>query len=117
MTEVDKAVFETAMRELLKAIRRDYYNYVLSDKGQLNETQQRFVEQFNESLTYVEGRKYAKVIKDGSVWGFVVMGSDKKFAFGDILMAASYNTPARNSARGNIFEKYEVNWTGPKYLR
>jgi hypothetical protein len=119
MDELSQVAFDTGMRNLLKAIRLDYYNYVVRARGdgQLDETQERMIQQFNESLTYKIGLKYAKVVKDGSVWGFVVIGDDKKFAFGDILMAASYNTPARNSARGNIFEEYEVNWTGPKYLR
>jgi hypothetical protein len=118
--ELDTVYLETGMRNLLKAIRLDYYNYMVRARSddQLDETQERMIQVFNESLTYEIGRKYAKVIKDGSVWGFVVaVGDDKKFAFGDILMAANYNTPARNSARGNIFGEYEVNWTGPKYLR
>ena len=35
---------------------------------------------------------------------------------GDILKAASWNAPATNKARGNIFEEYTVQWTGPLYL-
>ena len=42
---------------------------------------------------------------------------DAKFKKGDILKAASFNSPARNQARGNIFEKYSVAWTGPHYLK
>jgi len=68
-------------------------------------------------ITIKEGTKYIKIIKDGSVWGFIVnTDKDKKFKYGDILMAAGYNAPARNKARGNIFEKYSVAWTGPHYL-
>ena len=42
---------------------------------------------------------------------------DKKFKYGDILMPAGYNAPARNSARGNILDgAYAINWTGACYL-
>jgi len=39
------------------------------------------------------------------------------FRYGDILKAASWATPARNGARGNVFEEYTVRWTGPLYFR
>ena len=45
-----------------------------------------------------------------------VFEDDKKFTKGDILMAAGYNAPARNKPRGNIFENYHIQWTGPRYL-
>ena len=31
-------------------------------------------------------------------------------------MAKNYSSPALNKARGNIYDDYEVDWTGPKYL-
>jgi len=73
--------------------------------------------QFRESIRVTEGRKYIKIMKERSVWGFVVnTDDDKKFKRGDILMAAGLNAPTRNAARGNIFEEYSINWTGPHYL-
>ena len=37
---------------------------------------------------------------------------------GDILKAAGYRAPARNSARGNVLEgNYAIQWTGPLYLK
>ena len=66
------------------------------------------------------GSKYIKVFTEGgSVWGFVVnIDNDKKFRKGDILKAAGYNAPARNSARGNIIDGgYTIRWTGPLYLK
>lgn len=67
------------------------------------------------------GRKYAKIIKDDgqkSVWGFVQLVDDKKFRKGDILMAAGWQGPARNKARGNVLDETfnMVRWTGPDYL-
>ena len=76
--------------------------------------------EFKEELGYKVGNKYIKITNKngGSVWGFVVnTDDDKKFNKGDILMAAGYNAPARNKARGNVFKGYNINWTGPQYLK
>ena len=69
-------------------------------------------------------KKYIKIItgKHGgnrSVWGFIVnTDEDKKFKKGDLLKAAGWAAPARNSARGNILKGgYVINWTGPLYLK
>ena len=74
---------------------------------------------------FEEGRNYIKLLRqqeDGrsSVVGFIVKKSPKaidnktneKFKIGDMLMAAGYNAPATNFARGNIFEDYTIRWTG-----
>lgn len=71
-------------------------------------------------LTYTKGRKYIKIIDEGSVWGFVCMenGTVKGFSVkkGDLLKAASWNSPAKH-ARGNIFEGTErYSFWGPEYL-
>ena len=74
--------------------------------------------EFAEGLSASVGKKYIKIISNDSVWGFVVnVEDDKKFKYGDILKAAGWATPARNKARGNVFEKYSVAWTGPHYLK
>lgn len=76
---------------------------------------------FAEGIEFRQGRKYLKVLKERSVWGFIVVDeNDKMFQVGDILKAASWNAPARNKARANLFqpETFEnVFWTGPGYLR
>ena len=61
------------------------------------------------------GRKYLKIVKDNSVWGFINL-TNPKFKEGDILKAAGWRTPALNQARGNLFEDYSVAWTGPHYI-
>ena len=68
-------------------------------------------------LTYYMGKKYVKVVTNESVCAFVVAcTNDKKFQYGDILKPAGWKTPARNFARGNIFDPVErrfarVRWT------
>lgn len=105
--------FETALNNLHKAIVTDFavrYEEPNNDK----------VTYFAENLRFEEGRKYIKVVKrlgtQDLVWGFLMKEDDQKFKKGDILKAASWNSPARNQARGNIFEDYVIRWTGPLYL-
>ena len=111
--------FDTAINELLNTIKADYYRYT-SRNGtrELTDINKRMIDEFNAELSVEEGRKYVKVIKGGSVWGFIVKADDKKFKAGDILKAASWASPAKNKARGNILEGNFswVQWTGPAYL-
>jgi hypothetical protein len=76
------------------------------------------IEEFNNSLSYTDGKKYIKIIRENSVWGFIVKDTDDKFKRGDILKAASFAAPAKNKARGNIIDQdfSWVRWTGPEYL-
>ena len=113
--------FNEATNELLDFISSDYANWYsrteyCDSRDQANERGQ----EFRESLEIHEGRKYLKVVRvdnQQSVWGFVVKEDDKKFKKGDILLAAGFNAPARNKARGNIFDDaLNVRWTGPGYL-
>ena len=105
---------ETKVIDLLQSIKDDYAKF------NNNENMRK---EFNEGLDYTVGKKYIKIIRYSpnrtfsSVWGFVVVEPDEKFFEGDILMAAGWSKPARNQARGNIFSGYDIEWTGPKYLR
>ena len=113
------------MNSLMENIKVDYLNWTTDcacakGRNTLSDTNKMMIEMFNENLTYKTGSKYIKVFSEGgSVWGFVVnTDKDKKFAKGDILKAAGYNAPARNSARGNIIDGgYTIRWTGPLYLK
>ena len=64
------------------------------------------------------GKKYIKVTSEGGVTAFVVnTDKDSRFKLGDVLKPASWNAPARNSARGNVLEGgFPIQWTGPLYL-
>lgn len=109
------------MINLLEEIKKDYFQWTargaLAKGEELTEINQKMIAQFNENLHFEEGRKYIKVITGGSVWGFVMKADDAKFKAGDILKAAGWAAPARNKARGNIFNDLTwVQWTGPAYL-
>jgi hypothetical protein len=65
-----------------------------------------------------EGKKYIKVIQDTGVFCFIVKEDFKHFKKGDILKAAGWNAPALNSPRGNVLTgDYQIQWTGPLYLK
>lgn len=77
---------------------------------------------------YTVGKKYLKVIityerifNSGNgltVWGFINL-DNPKFQYGDVLKAASWNAPALNKSRGNLFQGYDINYSrqyGPDYL-
>jgi len=106
---------QKALETLKNNIIADYEGWQSKPR---TEVQARMLDEFINGLQFEEGRKYIKVIKNSSnqrtVWGFIVnVDNDKKFRKGDLLMAASWSTPARNKARGNILDGgYTVRWTG-----
>jgi hypothetical protein len=71
---------------------------------------------FEDSLSYQDGKVYIKIIiKDSSAHSFIVKEDTKQFKKGDILKAASWKAPAKNFARGNVFnvDSYKnVQWCG-----
>lgn len=118
--------FDAAIEVLLEAIRTDYRDWTErsaiarmkreNGNGELNDINREMIEEFEDALSVKRGSKYTKIIKGGSVWGFVVNADNGKFRAGDILKAASWAAPATNAARGNIFDGYSITWTGPHYL-
>lgn len=116
-----------AVEVLVEAIKTDYRDWMNRSFGGLaakredgpeySETNKDMIERFEKSLRVEEGKKYIKVVSGGSVWGFIVKDADSKFKSGDILKAASWASPAKNAARGNVFNGYSIAWTGPHYLR
>jgi len=111
-------VMTQKIEKLFDAITKDY-----EDWARRANIKRRTAQDFRDSLGVIVGNKYIKVTENGNqmrVWGFVVnTETDKKFKFGDILMAAGWKAPARNTARGNVMteEFSAVQWTGPAYLR
>lgn len=111
-----------AIEVLTDRMKEDYavgFMYRLTKGEELKPHQKDMIANYNEGIEIKEGRKYIKILSNRSVWGFIVAtDDDKKFKKGDILMAAGYNAPARNAARGNVFnlEGTRVQWTGANYL-
>jgi hypothetical protein len=102
-----------AINVLIEAIKDSYAN-----SGAITEVRKKMIEEFNQKVRVTEGKKYIKIIAGNSVWGFIMKDDEGKFRKGDILKAASWAAPAKNSARGNIIDGgYQIHWTGPNYLR
>jgi len=106
---------QTAIDALLTAISTDYL--MTQRQGEARtEVDARMFEEFHNGLHVSVGRDYVKIMTSRSVWGFVNL-NNPRFRVGDILLAAGYNRPALNKARGNVFDPYTIRWTGPGYLR
>lgn len=111
-----KLTMSTALEFLVEAIKADYVGF-WKDADLEKEHIQEMIAEFNDSIAVESGKKYFKVVKGGSVWGFIVKEDGGKFKAGDILKAASWAAPAKNAARGNILAGgYTIQWTGPLYL-
>ena len=115
---------ENEIKQLIETIKADYAKWgsrwKAKDADQVKYREQQ-AQRFNDGLGYKVGKKYIKITEQGggSVWGFVVnVDDDRKFKKGDILYPASWATPTRNKARGNIIEGdfSFVQWTGPAYI-
>jgi len=112
---------DTEIKRLLGKIKADYVKFSSAggrDQLEPNSYFARQLADFDKNIGIKEGKKYTKIIRDGSVWGFIVNDDGPRFKKGDILKAASWQAPATNSPRGNIYdEDYSVQWTGPHYLK
>ena len=103
--------FDKAMDRLVKNIHKDFdgwrgnVEYGRGDKA---------------TITIKSGRKFIKIIRDTSVWGFVAKADGVHkgvpMKMGDVLKAAGWSAPAKHT-RGNIFDNNQdyFCWTGPDY--
>lgn len=108
---------QNEIAKYLETIKEDYKNWWALRKD-MTEHVLEMIEEFNEGVRIQPGKKYIKVVTGNSVHSFIVAtDTDKKFRKGDILKAASWKAPARNQARGNLFEGYTIRWTGAEYLK
>ena len=103
--------FWDGIDNLIEGIKKDYARWTDWAEG---------IERFNKNLNIKSGRKYTKIITNGSVWGFIANcdGTHKGIPHkkGDVFKAAGWRAPAK-WARGSIFtdDKFYT-WTGPNYL-
>lgn len=96
--------YETQIEKLLEAFSADYDRW--NERAECTSIEP-------PKFVIESGRSYDKIVKIDNrnygtsqcVVGFVVKKDTKKgFLKGDILKAASYNAPATNFSRGNIFD-------------
>ena len=105
--------FDKAMDRLVENIHKNYAGW--SSRVEYSSGAERV------NITTKPGRKFIKIIRDNSVWGFVVIDDGMHMGFpivrGDVLKAAGWRAPARHT-RGNIFDNNQdyFHWTGPNYL-
>ena len=114
-SDLDKGI-----ESMLNVARGDYANWTTrGGTKELTDINEKMIKEFNDGFVVKYGSKYAKILNRHQCWGFVVAtDTDKRFKKGDILMAAGYNKPARNAARGNVLDGgYQIRWTGPLYLK
>ena len=108
-----KTDFDSALDRLVENIHRNYAGW--SNNVKYSSESERV------NITIKTGRKFIKVIRDNSVWGFVAKtdGTHKgvPMKMGDVLKAAGWASPAKHT-RGNIFDNKQdyFSWTGPDYL-
>ena len=101
----------------LDHIKADYTKW-FDRRGQRDTIANQMIAEFNDGLYIDRGQKFIKVVSDNgtqrSVHSFIVMEDGGKFKAGDILKAASWNAPAKNFARGNVFvgDFSKISWTG-----
>ena len=115
------------IEKVLEVMKTDYFKWTVT-KRKHNKSEY-FNEEYalescikyNNGLGVVEGSRYYKIISNTgnqrTVAGFVVKAGHPKFKEGDLLKAATWNAPAKNFARGNVFDENSyktdsVRWTG-----
>ena len=120
-----KKTYDSAVDNLLVGIGNNYDKWNNPNRDGVDEQMKLIKEasavRFKKSLRVKPGRKFDKVIHDGSVWGFVAktdgMLKGIPYFVGDVFKAAGWAAPAKH-VRGSIFatEQNWFHWTGPNYL-
>ena len=119
-----KKSYDSSVSTLLENIKVDYANWG-SDIDKLDEPQKsirlKMIDEFNRNLDIRSGRKFDKVVSNGSVWGFIAKTNGVlkgiPYFVGDVFKAAGWRAPAKH-VRGSIFsnETNWFSWTGPNYI-
>ena len=115
--------YEDALGNLMQGIKDDYAGWGSNPNdlsGSQKDIRLKMIDDFNKNLDVKSGRKFDKIVSNGSVWGFVAKddGVHKGIPhkMGDVFKAAGWRAPAK-WARGSIFsDKKFYSWTGPNYL-
>ena len=120
MITVDKKAdnLKDGIVNMMNGAKDDYIRMSTMGGKELTGYSKEQVDKWENLFRLETGKKYIRVVRDRGVFAFVVKEDSGKFKKGDILKAAGYRAPARNSARGNVLEgNYAIQWTGPLYLK
>jgi hypothetical protein len=112
------ATLDAGVSAYLAFLTEKYISFLNRGALGTTEVREKMAAEYIESLKVKKGKKYIKIISDGSATAFIVAKDDGKFKAGDLLKAASWAAPAKNAARGNVLEgKFSGDWTGPAYMK
>ena len=124
MNSENKLKYVEGLSSLMGGIKKSYAGWG-SDINDLDEPSKsirlKMIDEFNRNLDIKSGRKFDKVVSNGSVWGFVAKTNGVlkgiPYFVGDVFKAAGWRAPAKH-VRGSIFssETNWFSWTGPNYL-
>ena len=112
---------EEGIKNIIETSKLDYAKWTTKGRSEGSSYFEQTLAEFEDKCEVKEGQNYIKVIRDNSVHCFVIKKLTAKtkakgFKVGDILKPAGWAAPALNKARGNVFEGFYMNWTGPLYL-
>ena len=103
---------------MMTGAKDDYIRMSTSGGKELTGYSKEQVDKWENLFRLETGKKYIRVVRENGVFCFIVREDSGKFKKGDILKAAGYRAPAKNSARGNVLTgNYNIQWTGPLYLK
>jgi hypothetical protein len=106
------------INNMMEAAKADYVRMSTMGGKELTGYSLEQTQKWDSKTRVTQGKKYIKVVQDTGVFCFIVKEDFKHFKKGDILKAAGWNAPALNSPRGNILTgDYQIQWTGPLYLK
>ena len=120
MIKVEKTAdnLKDGIVNMMNGAKDDYIKMSTMGGKELTGYSKEQVDNWDNMIRTEDGQKYIRVVRDRGVFAFVVKEDSGKFKKGDILKAAGYRAPARNSARGNVLSgNYNIQWTGPLYLK
>ena len=109
---------DEGIKNLMAGAKADYVKWSTMGGKELSGYSKEQVDNWDNKTKVIEGKKYIKIVQDTGVFAFVMKEDSGHLKKGDILKAAGYRAPAKNSARGNVLTgNYNIQWTGPLYLK